>query len=81
MLTVTFCPSLDVAAAVPVVQPERKLRCGEPVLRAGGGGIVARLTLDKAIIPWRHARTILLKRDAHLSAHPVAAEIASILST
>lgn len=46
MLTVTFCPSLDVAAAVPVVQPERKLRCGEPVLRAGGGGInVARAAL------------------------------------
>ena len=46
MLTVTLCPSLDVSAAVPVVQPERKLRCGEPVLRAGGGGInVARAAL------------------------------------
>lgn len=46
MLTVTLCPSLDVAAAVPVVQPDRKLRCDEPVLRAGGGGInVARAAL------------------------------------
>jgi 6-phosphofructokinase 2 len=46
VLTVTLCPSLDMAASVPVVQAERKLRCGEPLLSAGGGGInVARAAL------------------------------------
>jgi 6-phosphofructokinase 2 len=39
LLTVTLCPSVDLFATVPVMQPERKLRCGELVLRAGGGGI------------------------------------------
>ncbi|MDY7106875.1 MAG: hexose kinase [Actinomycetota bacterium] len=46
MLTVTLNPSLDLSASVPVVEPERKLRCTEPVGEAGGGGVnVARVAL------------------------------------
>lgn len=46
MLTVTLNPSLDLSASVPMVEPERKLRCTEPVGEAGGGGInVARVAL------------------------------------
>ncbi|MFN0091298.1 MAG: 1-phosphofructokinase family hexose kinase [Acidimicrobiales bacterium] len=39
VLTVTLNPSLDVSASVPVVEPERKLRCASPTEHAGGGGV------------------------------------------
>ncbi len=39
ILTVTLNPALDVSSTVPKVVPEDKLRCSEPVLDAGGGGI------------------------------------------
>ncbi len=39
ILTVTLNPALDVSTTVEHVVPEEKLRCAEPVLEAGGGGI------------------------------------------
>ncbi|RYH06680.1 MAG: 1-phosphofructokinase family hexose kinase, partial [Alphaproteobacteria bacterium] len=38
ILTVTVNPSLDVTTSTARVEPQRKLRCGPPVLDAGGGG-------------------------------------------
>jgi 6-phosphofructokinase 2 len=37
--TLTANPSLDVSTVVPVVVPDRKLRCAEPAREPGGGGI------------------------------------------
>lgn len=39
ILTVTLNPALDLAASTPVVVPDRKLRCTQPLLDPGGGGI------------------------------------------
>jgi 6-phosphofructokinase 2 len=39
ILTVTLNPALDISTTVDNVVPEEKLRCEEPVLEAGGGGI------------------------------------------
>lgn len=39
ILTVTVNPSLDVTTTVPKLEPQRKLRCGPPVMHAGGGGV------------------------------------------
>lgn len=39
ILTVTLNPALDVTTTAEHVEPEEKLRCDEPVLEAGGGGI------------------------------------------
>ncbi|MEJ2001497.1 MAG: 1-phosphofructokinase family hexose kinase [Maritimibacter sp.] len=39
ILTVTLNPALDVTTTAESVVPEEKLRCDEPVLEAGGGGI------------------------------------------
>ncbi|MGN6486792.1 MAG: 1-phosphofructokinase family hexose kinase [Devosia sp.] len=38
ILTVTVNPSLDVTTSTPRLEPQRKLRCGPPVMDAGGGG-------------------------------------------
>lgn len=38
ILTVTVNPSLDVTTSTAKLEPQRKLRCGPPVMDAGGGG-------------------------------------------
>lgn len=39
LVTLTFNPTLDVTVASPQVVPARKLRCGQPLFEAGGGGV------------------------------------------
>lgn len=39
VLTVTFSPAIDKSSTVPSLLPEKKLRCTEPVLDPGGGGV------------------------------------------
>ena len=42
--TVTFSPCIDKSTSIPVLIPEKKLRCAVPKLEPGGGGInVARV--------------------------------------
>jgi 6-phosphofructokinase 2 len=44
IVTLTMNPALDASTSVERVQPEHKLRCGEPQFHPGGGGInVARV--------------------------------------
>lgn len=38
IVTITFNPAIDKSATVPVLIPERKLRCTTPVYEPGGGG-------------------------------------------
>jgi len=38
ILTVTVNPSLDITTSTAKLEPQRKLRCGPPVMDAGGGG-------------------------------------------
>lgn len=39
ILTITMNPALDKSTTVEKMIPEKKLRCGQPVIEAGGGGI------------------------------------------
>lgn len=39
LVTLTLNPALDVTVVSPKVVPSRKLRCGQPMFEAGGGGI------------------------------------------
>ena len=39
ILTITLNPAVDVAADVPVIKPNLKLRCAAPQFDPGGGGI------------------------------------------
>ena len=39
IITLTFSPCIDKTTSIPDLIPEKKLRCSEPVLDAGGGGI------------------------------------------
>jgi 6-phosphofructokinase 2 len=39
ILTITFSPCIDKSTLVPELVPEKKLRCAEPKLEPGGGGI------------------------------------------
>jgi 6-phosphofructokinase 2 len=39
IVTITFSPSIDKSTSVPKLLPEKKLRCSQPVLDPGGGGI------------------------------------------
>lgn len=39
VLTVTLNPALDLTSHVPELKPRQKLRCAEPVVHAGGGGV------------------------------------------
>lgn len=44
IITITLNPAIDISTTVQSLQPEKKLRCADPVLEAGGGGInVARV--------------------------------------
>jgi hypothetical protein len=52
MLTVTLCPSVDLFATVPIVQPERKRRCGSAAKRWPRSG-VGRGCGDRAVVDSR----------------------------
>lgn len=39
LVTLTLNPALDVTVVSPPVVPSRKLRCGQPLFEAGGGGV------------------------------------------
>jgi len=39
IITVTFNPAIDKLSSVPVLIPEKKLKCTSPVFEAGGGGV------------------------------------------
>jgi 6-phosphofructokinase 2 len=39
IITVTFNPAIDKLSSVPVLMPEKKLRCSMPVFEPGGGGV------------------------------------------
>jgi 6-phosphofructokinase 2 len=39
IVTLTLNPSLDKSTSVPFLQPDKKLRCDQPVYEPGGGGI------------------------------------------
>ena len=39
IITVTFNPAIDKSTSVPVLIPEKKLKCALPVYEPGGGGI------------------------------------------
>jgi 6-phosphofructokinase 2 len=39
ILTLTLNPALDMATSVPTLEPGHKLRCSEPLLDPGGGGL------------------------------------------
>ncbi|MBM2577116.1 hexose kinase [Jannaschia sp. Os4] len=39
ILTVTVNPALDLSTEAPAVVPDRKLRCSEPLVHPGGGGV------------------------------------------
>ena len=39
ILTLTLNPALDMATEVPAMRPDEKLRCSEPQLDPGGGGL------------------------------------------
>jgi 6-phosphofructokinase 2 len=39
IVTITFSPCIDKSTTAPSVVPEKKLRCVQPVLEPGGGGI------------------------------------------
>lgn len=57
ILTLTFNPALDISTTVPHIQPSHKLRCTQPVVHPGGGGInvarvLKRLGADvRAVLP------------------------------
>jgi 6-phosphofructokinase 2 len=39
IITVTFNPAIDKLTSVPVLIPEKKLKCAEPAFAPGGGGV------------------------------------------
>ncbi|WP_424929991.1 1-phosphofructokinase family hexose kinase [Amaricoccus tamworthensis] len=39
ILTITVNPALDLSTEAPAVVPDRKLRCGPPLVHPGGGGV------------------------------------------
>ncbi|WP_299759725.1 hexose kinase [uncultured Pontibacter sp.] len=47
VITITLNPALDKSTHVPLVLPEKKLRCDEPTYEPGGGGINVSRALKK----------------------------------
>jgi 6-phosphofructokinase 2 len=47
IITLTLSPCIDKTTSIPDLIPEKKLRCSEPVLDAGGGGINVARALKK----------------------------------
>lgn len=55
ILTITLNPALDLSSDAPAVLPDRKLRCTEPLIQPGGGGVnvsraVARLGGESQVL-------------------------------
>jgi len=84
IITITMNPAIDRGASIEKVYPEKKLRCGELTLEAGGGGInVSKAVkelggLSYAIFPagggnGRHIQEILTKKDIPYTAVRVLA--------
>jgi len=74
IITITMNPAIDRGASIEKIFPEKKLRCGELTIEAGGGGInVSKAVkelggLSYAIFPagggnGRHIQEILTKKD------------------
>lgn len=47
IITLTLSPCIDKTTSVPDLIPEKKLRCREPVLNPGGGGIIVARAIKK----------------------------------
>ncbi len=47
IITITFNPALDKSTAIPLLVPEKKIKCSAPVYGAGGGGINVARALKK----------------------------------
>ncbi|ULQ53816.1 1-phosphofructokinase family hexose kinase [Flavihumibacter fluvii] len=47
LVTITFSPCIDKSVTVPVLLPEKKLHCTEPILEPGGGGINIARAINK----------------------------------
>ena len=47
IITITFSPCIDKSTSVPLIIPEKKLRCTSPKLEPGGGGINVARALKK----------------------------------
>jgi 6-phosphofructokinase 2 len=47
IITITFNPAIDKSTTVPVLIPERKLNCTNPVYEPGGGGINVARAIQK----------------------------------
>jgi 6-phosphofructokinase 2 len=84
IITITMNPAIDRGASIEKISPEKKLRCGELTVEAGGGGInVSKAVkelggLSYAIFPagggnGRHIQEILAKKDIPYTAVKVLA--------
>jgi 6-phosphofructokinase 2 len=51
ILTITLNPSVDKSSSVDNIQPEKKLRCSQPVYEPGGGGINVSRGLQRLGVP------------------------------
>lgn len=51
ILTITFNPTVDKSSTVDSINPEKKLRCSQPVYEPGGGGINVSRGLERLGIP------------------------------
>ncbi len=47
IITITFSPCIDKSTSIPELIPEKKLRCAEPKLEPGGGGINVARAIQK----------------------------------
>ncbi|WP_024793012.1 1-phosphofructokinase family hexose kinase [Tomitella biformata] len=75
LVTLTLNPALDVTVASPTVVPSRKLRCGQPMFEAGGGGIniakVAHVLGVEAAAVYPYGGDSGAQMSALLAEHPV----------
>jgi 6-phosphofructokinase 2 len=71
VLTVTLNPALDVTTHVATIKPRQKLRCGEPVVHAGGGGA----NVSRAIRELGGESRAFLALGGHTGAQFLATEI------
>lgn len=51
ILTITLNPAVDKSSTVENIQPEKKLRCSQPVYQPGGGGINVSRGLERLGVP------------------------------
>jgi 6-phosphofructokinase 2 len=85
IVTLTFSPCIDKSTSIDTLLPEKKLRCKEPVLEAGGGGInvaraISHLGADVlAVYPsggytGKHFNHLLAKENINVQIIETAAE-------